>query len=434
MELPSLRDETTWYAIALGAVVGGSALIRTAIPPVVRQPVTRFIGTILKYILPLLVIRLATFVRLYTVFASPDGAIAWLRAHDIVRLWPLKHMLILALYWGANFSCLFIFFTNLKDAGKRAGRLSLVNLIVLYAGPHLSVLADIVGLAIPTYRRLHASVAATSFCMAAFHVVVAIINRIDPLLSTSKSSFGLIATNNCAGWKSHPFTVTSWQAGPVERMELIIAPQNGWTRHLFEKAQQRSSTNCWAFFTGPHGLAANVEDYERILVFASQFGIIPCIPYLQHIMSSLPRESPASQHSRPQHSRLEHVHICWESQRKVVPHGAEYISANHEDSPDDAPAAGSTLEKFVQGLVNGIENSRRKVGLYSPAMVKSRWVFSESVVAERRKIPFQEVLDDELKGKHKDHKLLILGMQSTNQPPVPGYHPPTPSPLLAAVR
>lgn len=190
--------------------------------------------------------------------------------------------------------------------------------------------------------------------------------------------------------QSHPFTVTSWQAGPVDRMELIITPQNGWTSHLFEKAQQRSSIHCWAFITGPHGLAANVGDYERILVFASQFGIIPCIPYLQHIMDLLPRRSPASQHPRPQHSRLEHVHICWESQREVV-----------------------ILETFLQGLVNCVESSRRRVGLYSPTMKNSRIVFSEtseSVVAERRKIPFQEILDDELKGKHKDHKLLILGM------------------------
>lgn len=193
MELPSLRDETTWYAIILGSVVG-AAVIRTATPPIIRQPVTLFIGTIIKYISPLLVIKLATFIRLYTAFASPDGAIAWLRRHDIVRLWPLKHILMLALYWGANFSCLFIFFSGLQDAGKRAGRLSLINLIVLYAGPHLSVLADIVELAIPTYRRLHASVATTAFFMAVFHVVVASIKHVDPLLSTSKSAFGLIVS------------------------------------------------------------------------------------------------------------------------------------------------------------------------------------------------------------------------------------------------
>ncbi|KAK4075197.1 hypothetical protein Purlil1_12761 [Purpureocillium lilacinum] len=419
MELPSLRDETTWYAIILGSVVG-AAVIRTATPPIIRQPVTLFIGTIIKYISPLLVIKLATIIRLYTVFASPDGAIAWLRRHDIVRLWPLKHILMLALYWGANFSCLFIFFAGLQDAGKRAGRLSLINLLVLYAGPHLSVLADIVGLAIPTYRRLHSSVAATSFFMAVFHVVVASIKHVDPLLSTSKSAFGLI---------SHPFAVVSWEAGPVDRLELMITPENGWTRHLFEQAQLQGLINCWVFFTGPHGVVANVENYDRILVLASQFGIIPCMPYLQQIKSLLPG-NPSSAHlsmeskqSGP--SRLKSVHLCWEAQRKFPTRGKRHSPATDNTTPDDAAASGNektlqTFDKFLQSFLDDIHFSNRKVGLYfaiseNGYQPQSRGIeWSKRAVTEYRRIPLQDVLDDELKKKKAGHKLLVIASLSSD--------------------
>lgn len=557
MELPSLRDETTWYAIILGSVVG-AAVIRTATPAIIRQPVTFFIGTIIKYISPLLVIKLATFIRLYTVFASPDGAIAWLRRHDIVRLWPLKHILILALYWGANFSSLFIFFAGLQDAGKRAGRLSLINLLVLYAGPHLSVLADIVGLAIPTYRRLHASVAATAFSMAVFHVVVASIKHVDPLLSSSKSAFGLIVSlqyqlprqyhanvklaitsltflsvvfpvllrllpyelslrlhqlvggilayacwshissvqrfyayvcaaifvvictsqlillifPNCLGlcnaeiasdghvvgirlhlkrqpltvpagkyiniwiprltaWRcwsivqSHPFAVVSWEAGPVDQLELMITPENGWTRHLFEQAQLQGLINCWVFFTGPHGVVANVENYDRILVLASQFGIIPCMPYLQQIKHLLPG-NPSSAHlsmeskqSGP--SRLKSVHLCWEAQRKFPTRGKRHSPATDNTTPDDAAASGNektlqTFDKFLQSFLDDIHFSNRKVGLYfaiseNGYQPQSRGIeWSKRAVTEYRRIPLQDVLDDELKKKKAGHKLLVIGM------------------------
>lgn len=195
MKLPPFKDATTWYAIALGGLIGGRVLTRVILPSAIHRRVVRFWRAVFRYICPLLVVRIATVIRLYTFFTWSHGPIAWLRRRGFLRLWSLNDIVVLLAFWGANFSSLFVFYSSMSDTGKRAGRLSVINLIILYAGPHLSFLADLVGLTIPTYRRLHASVATTSLCMAILHVVVAGLDRISFPLQARENLFGLIVSN-----------------------------------------------------------------------------------------------------------------------------------------------------------------------------------------------------------------------------------------------
>lgn len=88
-----------------------------------------------------------------------------------IERWSRMDVALLMLYMGANISCLFIRSAGVFEAGLRAGMLSILNVALLFSGPHLSFLADVFGLSIRTYRRLHVCTGIMSILLAVFHAV-----------------------------------------------------------------------------------------------------------------------------------------------------------------------------------------------------------------------------------------------------------------------
>lgn len=86
--------------------------------------------------------------------------------------------------------------------------------------------------------------------------------------------------------QTHPFTVTSWSRDHQDTMELLVQPRHGLTADLlrYAPAAAQSSISFLAFFTGPHGISENVDQYESVLVIASGFGIATVIPYLKKMI------------------------------------------------------------------------------------------------------------------------------------------------------
>ncbi len=76
----------------------------------------------------------------------------------------------------------------------RAGTLSLINLIPLYSGLHLSFLADMLGLSVRTYTKLHGSIGVTSGALAAFHIGVALAGSKHASFNSESRLYGLIVS------------------------------------------------------------------------------------------------------------------------------------------------------------------------------------------------------------------------------------------------
>lgn len=96
----------------------------------------------------------------------------------------------------------------------------------------------------------------------------------------------------------------SWSEREQEVLELLVAPQAGWTRKLLQRAKAddkiamentelgpaRNSIDSsrlpshLALFTGPHGRSIPVADYETVLLVSSGFGICSQLPYLRQLL------------------------------------------------------------------------------------------------------------------------------------------------------
>jgi hypothetical protein len=84
-----------------------------------------------------------------------------------------------------------------------------------------------------------------------------------------------------AFFSSHPFTAQLWSPKPQTEIELFIAKRSGFTARLFRPANHSHRR---ALFTGPHGRSWSIRGFEQVLVFATGFGVVAALPYLQKLV------------------------------------------------------------------------------------------------------------------------------------------------------
>ena len=114
-----------------------------------------------------------------------------LRRHRFLGPWTPAIALTQLFYITANVFCLSFRVSSYSEAANRAGTLSLINLFLPFAGPHLSFLADLTGMSISVYKLVHQSIGLMSFSLALFHVLIIAKNR--PFsLSVLGDLFGLV--------------------------------------------------------------------------------------------------------------------------------------------------------------------------------------------------------------------------------------------------
>lgn len=126
-----------------------------------------------------------------------------LNRHRYLGPWSRAHVLVQVIYITTNVFCL-IFenpFSRLSfkiltvtKAGLRAGTMSLVNMIPLFAGPRFGLLADCLGMSLMTVRRIHRSAGIMSLAHAVFHVLVYLAARPSFALSLPKNLFAAIVS------------------------------------------------------------------------------------------------------------------------------------------------------------------------------------------------------------------------------------------------
>ncbi len=107
-----------------------------------------------------------------------------LRRHRLLGPWSLAGVFLQLIYIAGNIVCFSLGVSHvqtqrstLSQAGLRAGTLSIINLIPLFAGAHLGTLADVLGVNLRTIRQIHRSTGIMAVLLVSFHIVVAVGTR-----------------------------------------------------------------------------------------------------------------------------------------------------------------------------------------------------------------------------------------------------------------
>ncbi|CAG8421916.1 unnamed protein product [Penicillium salamii] len=90
--------------------------------------------------------------------------------HSLLGPWTRAGVSLHLIYLAINLLLLFFNHISMAAAGRRAGTLSLLNMIFLLASWHLSNLADIFGISLRIYRRMHRAAGWMVVALALFHV------------------------------------------------------------------------------------------------------------------------------------------------------------------------------------------------------------------------------------------------------------------------
>ncbi|OCT49043.1 hypothetical protein CLCR_04721 [Cladophialophora carrionii] len=169
-------DFSEVYAIAIGAVFGAALLLNGW--PWISRCVRPLSPLTSKY----LVYRYV------------------LHRHRFMGPWSLAGVLLQLIYVTGNILCIALRMrhgqtriSTLSQAGQRAGTLSIINLIPLFAGLHLSALSDLLGVNLRTVRQIHRSAGVMASLLMVFHALVALRSQPTFALNQAPNLFGVIA-------------------------------------------------------------------------------------------------------------------------------------------------------------------------------------------------------------------------------------------------
>lgn len=93
-----------------------------------------------------------------------------IRSRRFIGPWSRGGVFVQLILFAANAFCIGFRAISIRDAGRRAAHLSLINLIPAYSGSHLSFLADVFGVSLGTFRLIHRSTGVMSLLLLVFHV------------------------------------------------------------------------------------------------------------------------------------------------------------------------------------------------------------------------------------------------------------------------
>jgi hypothetical protein len=165
-------DSTQIYAIGVGAVFVSLILVNKFISSCVKPK--PFMKTI------------SVLARRY--FAYPE----LIRRHRYLGPWSPADVVMQLSYVAVNVFCLKT--TSVQMAGLRAGTLSLVNMIPLLASLHISFIADILGIRLASYQRIHRLAGIMSSFLLVLHVLTVFTSRTAFPLHVVENLWGLIVS------------------------------------------------------------------------------------------------------------------------------------------------------------------------------------------------------------------------------------------------
>lgn len=118
--------------------------------------------------------------------------------HRLLGPWSRAGVMIQLIYFAGNACCLRFWDTTTSQAGLQAGTLAVINMIPLFAIPHLVTLADLLGVAPVTIRQIHRSAGVMAAVLAIFHVLIMVASQSSFPLSQPQNLFAVIVSHSLA--------------------------------------------------------------------------------------------------------------------------------------------------------------------------------------------------------------------------------------------
>lgn len=112
--------------------------------------------------------------------------------HQYLGPWNIASVHLYIFYLAVNVFCISFKAPNIESAGLRAANLLLINLIPVLAGHHLGFLADVLGITIRVYQRLHRAGGIMSVFLLLGHVIAVMTTKTGFPLSAEDNMWGLI--------------------------------------------------------------------------------------------------------------------------------------------------------------------------------------------------------------------------------------------------
>ena len=229
---PHHRLEAPWFWMSLGGTIP-SILGRTTVPPSFQFHLISTRNSLLNLLRPHSLFPCSTivmeisdayaiavgggFVLLFLVNSLPyvTGLAEYLTTqmskhltypyllsrHRFLGPWTRAGFGLQLIYIITNIVCLSVEtispslrIASLSDVGLRAGTLSIINMIPLFAGSHLSYLADLLGLTLRGFRCIHRSAGLMSFSLAILHVLVEFASRPSFDMNLAENLFAVIVS------------------------------------------------------------------------------------------------------------------------------------------------------------------------------------------------------------------------------------------------
>lgn len=111
------------------------------------------------------------------------------------RKWPLCTWSTVAwqlLLISSNALLIFFRMTDIESAARKAGEVAILDMAVFYLGPHLSFLADLLGLPLATMKSIHRGMTLPFIMNVMFHLVVLRPSRPVFTIPFPKELYGVI--------------------------------------------------------------------------------------------------------------------------------------------------------------------------------------------------------------------------------------------------
>ena len=150
-----------------------------------------FTFILINFILPTVREKISLFISKHLIYPY------FLRRHRLLGPWTRSGVLLQSAYIAINAFCLSFRVSTFSKAGLRAANLSLANMVPLFAGPHLSILADMLGFRLGIYRQIHRSAGLISFALLLFHLLVVALQRTSFSLKIPAQFYGMIVSPLC---------------------------------------------------------------------------------------------------------------------------------------------------------------------------------------------------------------------------------------------
>lgn len=115
-----------------------------------------------------------------------------LSRHWILGPWTRRGVIVQLVYIAVNIFCASFRASTITDVGLRAGTLAVVNMIPLFAAPHLAFAADWIEMSLRTIRIVHRSAGFMTFFLGLLHVIVAAASNVSLRLEVSRDLFAVI--------------------------------------------------------------------------------------------------------------------------------------------------------------------------------------------------------------------------------------------------